>query len=248
MNDFLAGILYSINSVVQNYGWSIVVFTILIKLVLFPLDFKSRKSMRKMQAVQPEVAKLQKKYANDKDKLNQKTMELYKREKVSPMAGCVPMLLSMPVLFAMFAAMRSIANAELAKQVIGFITTGEQVNESWLWVKNLWMPDSPFAAVIADQNSLQQIPQDIWQKVIESLAAADPNKIEILNGLGITLDSISADTYKTIYAVFEQTEAYKLAMLDWTVMPKLNLLITQLKIFANPNGWLILPILDSRKS
>ena len=72
INTFLAGILSGINSLVHNYGWSIVVFTILIKLVLLPLDLKSRKSMRRMTSLQPQVAKLQKKYANDKEKLNQK--------------------------------------------------------------------------------------------------------------------------------------------------------------------------------
>ena len=67
MNDFLVAILNGINSVIHNYGWSMVVFTLLIKLILLPLDYKSRKSMRRMTRLQPQVAKLQKKYANDKE-------------------------------------------------------------------------------------------------------------------------------------------------------------------------------------
>lgn len=109
MNEFLANVLSGINSVIHNYGWSMVVFTILIKMLLLPFDYKSRKSMRRMTALQPQVAKLQKKYANDKEKLNQKTAELYRREKINPMSGCVPMLITMPILFIMFAAMRIIA-------------------------------------------------------------------------------------------------------------------------------------------
>ena len=241
MNEFLAGILAGINSVVNNYGWSIVVFTVLIKLVLFPLDFKSRKSMRKMQTVQPEVTKLQKKYANDKEKLNQKTMELYKREKVNPMAGCVPLLLTMPILFAMFAAMRLIANTELAKQAIDMITTGVQNNEGWLWVKNLWMPDSPFAAVIADQTSMQQITADIWATVFAGLDSAKVATLANLGeGLAITAENIDSTT---VFAALSQSDAYKQGMLAWETMPQVNLLITQLKIFAYPNGWLLLPIL-----
>ena len=72
MNDFLVAILNGINSVIHNYGWSMVVFTLLIKLILLPLDYKSRKSMRRMTKLQPQIAKLQKKYANDKEKLNRR--------------------------------------------------------------------------------------------------------------------------------------------------------------------------------
>ena len=241
MNEFLAGILDGINGVVQNYGWSIVVFTILIKLVLFPLDFKSRKSMRRMQSFQPELSKLQKKYANDKEKLNQKTSELYRREKINPMAGCVPMLLSMPILFAMFGAMRLIANMELANQAFDLITTGQQVNEGWLWVKNLWMPDSPFASVIANQSSLQQIPADIWTKVF---AALDPSKIQALaslgNGLAITAENLS---HETVYAALAACDVFKESTQLWSTMPTVNLIFTKLNIFAQPNGFFLLPLL-----
>ncbi len=242
MNDFLVGILSGINSVVHNYGWSIVVFTLLIRLILSPLDFKSRKSMRKMSKLQPEMAKLQKKYANDKEKLNMKTSELYRREKINPLAGCVPMLLSFPVLIAMFGAMRHIANMELAKQAIDLITTGVQVNEPWLWVKNLWMPDSPFYAMIADHNSLKLIPADIWAKVFTALS---PEKISALgslgNGLAITAQNISGET---IFAALSQSPVYAQQMELWSVMPSVNLLITQVKIYANANGWFLLPLLS----
>ena len=241
MNDFLVGILNSINAIVNNYGWAIVVFTVLIKVALFPLDYKSRKSMRKMQTVQPEVSRLQKKYANDKDKLNQKTMELYRREKINPMMGCVPMLLSMPVLFAMFAAMRLIANTELAKQAIDLITTGVQTNEGWLWVKNLWMPDSPFATMIADQSSLSQIGVDIWAKVFAGLDATKVAALANLgDGLAITAENINAET---IFAALSQSTIYTSEIQRWAVMPELNLIFTKLTIFAQPNGWFLLPIL-----
>ena len=117
INTFLVGILSGINTIVNNYGWSIVVFTILIKLVLFPLDLKSRKSMRRMSSLQPQIAKLQKKYANDKDKLNQKTAELYRKEHINPLSGCLPMLISLPVLFAMFAAMPLLAGVTILMSV-----------------------------------------------------------------------------------------------------------------------------------
>ena len=118
MNDFLVAILNGINSVIHNYGWSMVVFTLLIKLILLPLDYKSRKSMRRMTKLQPQIAKLQKKYANDKEKLNQKSAELYRKEGINPMSGCLPLLVSMAILWIMFAAMRTVANTEMASQAL----------------------------------------------------------------------------------------------------------------------------------
>lgn len=235
INTFLADILSGINSVVQNYGWSIVAFTVLIKLVLFPLDLKSRKSMRRMSSLQPQIAKLQKKYANDKEKLNQKTAELYRKERINPLSGCLPMLISFPVLIAMFAAMRMVANTELAKQALDLISTGTQHSESWLWVQNLWMPDSPFSAVIVDQNSLKQITVDIWQKVYDSLSSTD-----VLTSLQITRDTINSET---VFAALQSSAAYATEMASWAAMPELNLMLVKLTIFAHNNGFFILPVL-----
>lgn len=237
MNDFLVAILNGINSVIHNYGWSMVVFTLLIKLVLLPLDYKSRKSMRRMTKLQPQIAKLQKKYANDKEKLNQKSAELYRKEGINPMSGCLPMLVSMVILFIMFAAMRTVANTEMASQALGLLTTGTQTNESWLWIKNIWMPDSPFNPVIADSANLRIIPADIWAKVFASL---DPASVTALAQYGIDAATISGET---VFAALQTLPVYAEETQLWTVMPQLNLLIVNLSIYAHNNGWFILPIL-----
>ena len=117
MNEFLAGIIKGISGIVGNYGWAMIIFTILVRLVLTPFDVKSRVGMRRMTAVQPKVVVLQKKYANDKDKLNAKTAELYKKEKVNPLTSCLPLLLTWPILIAVFAAMRMVANEMMVDQV-----------------------------------------------------------------------------------------------------------------------------------
>ena len=237
MTDFLVAILNGINSVIHNYGWSMVVFTLLIKLILLPLDYKSRKSMRRMTRLQPQVAKLQKKYANDKEKLNQKTAELYRREGINPMSGCLPMLVSMVILFIMFAAMRTVANTEMASQALGLLTTGTQTNESWLWIKNIWMPDSPFNPVIADSANLRIIPADIWAKVFASL---DPASVTALAQYGIDAATISGET---VFAALQTLPVYAQETQLWATMPQLNLLIVNLSIYAHNNGWFILPIL-----
>ena len=242
MNDLLAGILNGINSVVHNYGWSIVIFTLLIKVVLLPFDYKSRKSMRRMSKLQPEIAKLQKKYANDKDKLNQKTSELYRKEKINPISGCVPMLITLPVLFAMFGAMRYIANMELAKQALDMLATSQPVNEGWLWVKNLWMPDAPFAVAIADQGSLLQIPADVWASVWNSLESLDLPKLGLLKDLGLSLEGLNG---QAVFDLLSKDPIYQEELAAWAAMPSLNLIFTQLTIYAKCNGFFILPILAS---
>ena len=237
MNDFLVAILNGINSVIHNYGWSMVVFTLLIKLILLPLDYKSRKSMRRMTKLQPQIAKLQKKYANDKEKLNQKSAELYRKEGINPMSGCLPLLVSMAILWIMFAAMRTVANTEMASQALNLLTTGTQANESWLWIKNIWMPDSPFNPVIADNANLRMIPADIWAKVFVSL---DPASVTALAQYGIDAATISGET---VFAALQTLPVYAQETQLWTVMPQLNLLIVNLSIYAHNNGWFILPIL-----
>ncbi len=97
-----------VNQYVGNYGWSIIVLTILINIVIFPLRHKSVVSMRKMQQIQPRVKAIQERYSHLKttdparQKMNQEMMELYKTAGVNPASGCVPMLLTMPVLFAFY--------------------------------------------------------------------------------------------------------------------------------------------------
>ena len=97
-----------INGYVGNYGWSIIILTILINIAMFPLRHKSMVSMRKMQDLQPEMKAIQEKYAKykatdpEKQKQNAEVMALYRERGVNPVAGCVPMLLTLPVLFAFY--------------------------------------------------------------------------------------------------------------------------------------------------
>ena len=237
MNELLTNILYGINSVIGNYGWSMIVFTLIVKIIILPLDYKSRKSMRKMSLVQPEMQRLQKKYANDKDKLNQKVAELYRKEGVSPMSGCLPMMVSMFVLWFMWSAMRSVANAELAKQCVELLTTGVQTNESWMWIKNLWMPDSPFNPVFPNQNSLAMIQAADWAKVFATLT---PEQLTTLAGYGLDASTVSAET---MFAALQTLPSYAQETALWAAMPRVNLIIAQLEIYAKNNGWFILPVL-----
>ena len=104
------GVLYALKSmhgVIPNYGFVLIVFAFLIKLIVYPLTKKSYQSMSAMQAVAPEINELKEKYKSNPTKLNQATMELYKKRGVNPLGGCLPMLLQMPLLFALFQVFRT---------------------------------------------------------------------------------------------------------------------------------------------
>ncbi|HJO96126.1 MAG TPA: membrane protein insertase YidC [Victivallales bacterium] len=100
--QWLLYLLIFIKGYVGSYGWAIVVLTVLVKAVFWPITHKSNVSMKKMQKIQPMVKELREKYKDDKQKLNAKTMELYKKEKVNPLGGCLPILIQIPVFFALY--------------------------------------------------------------------------------------------------------------------------------------------------
>jgi YidC/Oxa1 family membrane protein insertase len=86
-----------------DWGWSIVILTLLIKIILFPFSIKQIQSMEKMKRVQPKLKEIQDKYKDRPEEFQRRTMELYKKEKVNPLGGCLPMLIQLPVLWAIYA-------------------------------------------------------------------------------------------------------------------------------------------------
>ena len=93
IRQFLAFLLNTTDKYVGNFGISIIIVTIIIKILLLPLTLKQDKSMKEMKKLQPELEKIKQKYANDKQMLNIKTMELYREHKVNPLGGCLPILI-----------------------------------------------------------------------------------------------------------------------------------------------------------
>lgn len=95
-------LLELIHDVLGNWGWSIVVLTLIIKLIFFPLSAASYKSMARMRAVSPKLQALKEQYGDDRQKMSQAMMELYKKEKINPLGGCLPILVQMPVFLALY--------------------------------------------------------------------------------------------------------------------------------------------------
>ena len=245
MNEAVFNFLSWINSWVGNWGWAMVVFTILIRLVLTPLDIRSRASMRKTQLIQPKITELQKKYANDKEKLNQKTAELYKKEGVNPMSSCLPMLLTWPVLIIIFSAMRTAANQELLQQLTEILNNQTPTMEPWLWIKNLWMPDSLFSPSMPNLNTLRQIPADMWKTWYSGLGENLPILMQNLSLTAESFDNANLQaTLQTLVNAMQANAEYASAIATkdgWTF----NLIITQLTLVNGYNGYMILPILSA---
>lgn len=138
---FLLAFLYNF---IGQYGFSIIVFTILVRLCLFPLYSSQVKHTVKMADLQPKMQALQKKYANDKETLNIKMMELYEEEKFNPMRGCLPMIIQMPIILGLFALLRTplIYMADNTAMIMA-------VHESFFWVPDLSQPDSWILPILA---------------------------------------------------------------------------------------------------
>jgi YidC/Oxa1 family membrane protein insertase len=131
--DFISRLLLQLleflNKIVHNWGIAIVLLSVLIYLALFPLSLKQMHAMKKMQVLQPHIEELRKTYKDNPQKLNKEIMELYKGNKVNPLSGCLPMVLQMPIFFALYQAlMRSIALK----------------GAKFLWIKDLSEPDRLF--------------------------------------------------------------------------------------------------------
>ncbi|MBU1049774.1 membrane protein insertase YidC, partial [Candidatus Bipolaricaulota bacterium] len=119
-----------------NYGWAIIIFTILMRIVLFPLMRKQYHSMARIQQIQPRLKRIQERYKDNKEEMQKKTLEIYRKEKVNPMSGCFPMLIQFPIIIVIWRAL---------------LYASEQIHLSpgFLWVPDLSLPDPYFILVVA---------------------------------------------------------------------------------------------------
>jgi len=104
--EVFAGALAAFYALIPSFGVAIILLTIAVRILLLPLSIKQTKSMREMQVVAPEVKKIQQKYKNDRQKLNEETMKLYKEHGVNPFGGCLPLLMQMPLFIALYQVVR----------------------------------------------------------------------------------------------------------------------------------------------
>ncbi len=155
----LVWILNFFQTFVRNYGVSIILLTILIRIAFFPLATKQFRSMKEMQRLQPLLKELREKYKNDKERLNQETMQLFRTHKVNPLGGCLPILLQIPVFIALYQALLNSISLRQAAFV--------------LWIRDLSAPDPTYITPILMTGSMF-----LQQKM--SPPAADPAQQKIM--------------------------------------------------------------------
>ncbi len=143
--DGLGWVLARIYDVIPNYGLSIIVLTIVIRFILFPLGIKQIKSMQHMQAMQPKIKEIQKKYKNNKQKVQEETMRLYKEAGVNPLGSCLPVLAQFPILISMYAVLRAPGYEP--------VTTDGQVSAYRITNNHIPVDSDLFGSVVTHENT-----------------------------------------------------------------------------------------------
>jgi YidC/Oxa1 family membrane protein insertase len=146
MYPIKTGLLWGLNAlykVVRNYGVAIMLLTIIVRVIFWPITHKGTESMRKMQALQPQMKEIKEKFKDNPQRMQQETMKFYKENKVNPMGGCLPMFVQIPVFIALFVVLRSAIELRFSK---------------FLWISDLSEPENLFAGMIPIVGSLNILP------------------------------------------------------------------------------------------
>lgn len=224
--SILRPVLELIYWIVPNYGWAVVIFTVVIRALLMPLDVKSRKSMKRISDLKPQLDMINTKYANDKDKLQRKTAELYRKEKINPMSGCLPMLIQFPLLFGMLWTMQAIASEHIVEIIQTLEAGGKPALQSWLWVKNVFCADTLYAAVIPTSRDIMslQATSHLTQEAVDA-AKAFVSNAQLYNPIMMNYGATVIEGIGNLMRAG--------SMPSWSILQVLN----------NPNGYYILPVL-----
>lgn len=139
----------------HDLGIAIIALTLLIKFILFPLGIKSIRSQKTLSQIQPKIKEIQGKYKGDKQKQTQEIMLLYKKEKINPFSGCLPILIQLPILIALFRVFRGGLGAEQMAFLYNFVPSPEMVNPVFLGFIDLSRPNLYFALLAGILQFLQ---------------------------------------------------------------------------------------------
>ncbi len=158
-------LLSFLESIIGNWGWAIVATTLLIRIVLFPLTYKGMVSMTKMKELSPKIKEIQKKYKGEPQKLNAHTMELYKKHGANPLGGCLPMILQIPVFFALYRVLQNSAELQGAPWV--------------MWITDLSVKDPYYILPVLMGITM------FWQQHISPNSITDPTQAKIMKYLPV---------------------------------------------------------------
>lgn len=244
MTEILISLFSWMHSFLDNYGLVMIVFTVVLRLLLLPLDIKGRIGMRKMGEIQPKIAAIQRNYAHDKALAQRKIMEMQRKEGVGMMGGCLPTLLQIPLLFLIFFALRYFADITYNLQVIHALeahnykaVTDLQGTTGFLWIQNVFTPDAftgqaafslPFAEKFQSLMNGQNLPKIFYD------TTQVPAALHGVNSIIATPGAIGAWAGQTGVSF---VPAFDAARLEYLATVPHSLMATK------TNGLFILPVL-----
>jgi YidC/Oxa1 family membrane protein insertase len=220
INSLIVYLINAIVSIVKDYPLTIILVTLLFKLILMPFDIFQKKNARKTAALQYEVASIKKRY-KDPQVANKKVQELYREKGVSTFAGCLPLALTFVLLISFFGALRTIVAEQTSALVLKISAYGAENVElpKWLWINNFWQPDSGFSTPIATV-------EEFLKFLRQNIASVSPESLMMLKNSGILQKSDGA------LIIAENTyNALRTSVLDYNNLNGLA------------NGWFGLPII-----
>ena len=168
IGNFLGVILGFIVNIVGDYAWSIIIFTILVRLCLMPLMIKQIKSTKAMQDIQPKMQEIQEKYKNKPEKQKEELMKLYKDAKINPMAGCLPMFIQLPILMGLFALLRDPAY--------------HAANHGFLWIASVSQTHNLSLGILSGVSAY------FMQK---SMATTDESQAQMMKSMTLVMTAMS---------------------------------------------------------
>ncbi len=226
ISDFFILALKWVVTIVQSYPLAIIILTVAIRVLILPLDLRQKQSSRKMAMIQPKIESLKKRYANNPQQLQKKQQELMKKEGVKPLAGCLPMLITMPIFFAFFGAMRALAS----EQQVSFMLNAQHLSNlagftdfmhlpRLLWINNIWQPDSGLEPILPIASKFTSFIQ-------QNMNSVSPQALHMMSQAGL----VSFDTANG----FSGGANYSGLVSD---------IISRNGLAGYNNGWFILPLL-----
>ncbi len=165
----------------HDFGIAIILITLFIRLILFPLSKKGIKSRKAMEGFQPKIKEIQKKYKDNKEEQSRQMMNFYKENKINPASGCLPILIQFPVLIALYRAFRAVINPSSLSVLYPFIKNPGAINAFFLGIVDLSLPNS-FLAILA--GLLQFVQSKIMFKESSSRAQSKDKKMNIQKSMG----------------------------------------------------------------
>ena len=237
--DFFILAIEWIYQFLQEYSLTIIVVALFVRLILLPIDVKQRVNSKKMIEVNPEIESMKKRYGNNPQQLNLHMNKLYKERGISPMAGCLPLLLQLVFLLAFYGALRSIAAKETMSLILRATENGASNIEltRWLWVNNLWQPDSGMAGIMPSASEFLTFLQSNSNTITSQTMGILQSKGLILFNEGIL--SINEAAYNALCSGIISANGMQGLKNGWFILPLLSggAMFLQQKISSklNPN-------------